>query len=454
LKPFRRGKRAWPLTVAAVAALIAGCSSSSHSAQSSTQTTTKSSTQGSAVGATSSGSCSSTSSARGVTGSEITVEGLITFLDFGAGGSAAAKARFDQANTTHELPCGRQIKYLGYADDGGQPDQDLSVVRRFVEQDHVFAIVPTLSIALESSAPYINEQHVPTIGWGVSPNFCTSSNFSDMYIFGFNGCINPATPTYQTYIAGSVTKLFPGGAAGHTAAVIGEDTDTSKAGVVAVASQYEAGGFKVVYTQNPVPAPPAVVSDFTPYVQALMTASGGKPTDAVYLAVSPANAFPLAKALRDAGYKGFIINSTYSPQTVGASATEELVNTFATTESKTPEMAQIVSTLHAGGVTQIGQPELSGYFSADMFIQILKKVGPDLTPERFQQVASNFTYEIPNVVGPTYYPAGFQAGAPCGETVYSNGTSYTISVPYACYGVDLKKQGNSYVQVPYPSGIG
>ena len=56
----------------------------------------------------------------------------------------------------------------------------------------------------------------------------------------------------------------------------------------------------------------------------------------------------------------------------------------------------------------------TGYYSADMFIQILKKVGPNLTPEAFQQAAANFTYSIPNVVGPTYYPAGFQTGPPCG----------------------------------------
>src|SRR5262249_44973449 len=116
-------------------------------------------------------------------------------------------------------------------------------------------------------------------------------------------------------------------------------------------------------------------------------------------------------------------------------------------------MAKIVATLHAGGVTLIGQPELAGYYSADMFVQMLKKVGPNLTPEAFRQVAASFTYEVPGVVGPTYYPAGYQVGAPCGELVYSDGTKWTIAVPYACYGKALKKQGNQYVPVPYPSGV-
>ena len=116
-------------------------------------------------------------------------------------------------------------------------------------------------------------------------------------------------------------------------------------------------------------------------------------------------------------------------------------------------MASIAATLKAAGVTDIGEPALYGYLSADYLVQLLEATGPDLTPQHFQQVASNFTYKIPNVVGPTYYPAGFQAGAPCGEMVYSNGTKWTVAVPYSCAGYNLKLENGKYVQVPYPSGI-
>jgi hypothetical protein len=37
--------------------------------------------------------------------------------------------------------------------------------------------------------------------------------------------------------------------------------------------------------------------------------------------------------------------------------------------------------------------------------------------------------------------------------VTSNGTKWTIAVPYACSTVVLKKQGSRYVSVPYPSGV-
>jgi hypothetical protein len=251
-------------------------------------------------------------------------------------------------------------------------------------------------------------------------------------------------------IAGALTAaLFKDGAQSHTAAVVGDESESTKAGVAGVAAQLEGVGFKVVYQQNPMPGPPTVPTDFSPYVQAIMTADSRKPPDALYIPSGPMAAFPLAKALRQAGYKGVIEHSTYAPQVVAAAATQDVGNTFATVESNTPQMAQIVHTLHAGGVTQIGQSELAGYYSADMFVQILKKVGPDLTPERFQQAAPNFTYSIANVIGPTYYPAGLAVGAPCGETVYSDGTKWTIAVRYFCYGYDIPRQAGQWVKVPY-----
>jgi hypothetical protein len=60
----------------------------------------------------------------------------------------------------------------------------------------------------------------------------------------------------------------------------------------------------------------------------------------------------------------------------------------------------------------------------------------------------------PGAVGPTYYPAGFQTGPPCGEMVTSNGATWSVSVPFGCYAnTALKKQGAGFVLVPYPSGV-
>jgi branched-chain amino acid transport system substrate-binding protein len=452
----RRVKATSAMGVAIAAIVVAGCSSSSHPSQSSATTATGGQTGATAPANAQSSSCTSSPGARGVTGSEITVKGLVTVLDFGTGASAAAKARFDEANADGEIPCGRKINYLGYADDGGTPDQNLAQARRMVEEDHVFAVVPALSPFTESGGVYMSQQHLPSVGWGLTPNFCASSasDYSSIWAFGFNGCIVPQVPNYETPILGAVlTKFYNGATQGKPAAVIGDDSDSTKRGNVTIAAQFVADGFDLVYNQNPMPGPPTPLSDATPYVVALMTADHGKPPDIIYITSGPLAAFPLAKALRQAGYKGVIMHSTYAPQLAGAAATQYVINNFATAESKTPEMTKILGTLKAAGVTNIGQPELAGYYSADMFVQILKKVGADLTPQRFQQVASSFTYEIPTAIGPTYYPAGFQAGPPCGELVYSNGTAWSQAVPYVCGTTDLKNENGKYVSVPYPSGI-
>ena len=84
------------------------------------------------------GSAGAQSSARGVTSSEIKVGGL-GYAAFYADAGKAAKARFDAANSSGEIPGGRKINYVGFADDGSTADQNLQKGRAMVEQDGVFA---------------------------------------------------------------------------------------------------------------------------------------------------------------------------------------------------------------------------------------------------------------------------------------------------------------------------
>ena len=57
------------------------------------------------------------------------------------------------------------------------------------------------------------------------------------------------------------------------------------------------------------------------------------------------------------------------------------------------------------------------------------------------------------MIGPTYYPQGFQVGPSCTSLSKSNGTAWEVAVPYACFPTALKKKGDTYTQVPYPGGI-
>ena len=51
-------------------------------------------------------------------------------------------------------------------------------------------------------------------------------------------------------------------------------------------------------------------TDYTPYVQAIMTSNGGNPPDIAYLVASFSDVQGLAKGLRQAGFQGVIVNPT------------------------------------------------------------------------------------------------------------------------------------------------
>ena len=161
----------------------------------------------------------------------------------------------------------------------------------------------------------------------------------------------------------------------------------------------------------------------------------------------------MVKALQQAGFTGVIQTVFYAPQLIVPLKDTYTSTGWATPESTAPEMMKAVKTLNDAGITQIGTGELVGYFSADYFIKLLKATGKNLTAQRFQQIAAKYTYALKDVIGPTYYPQGFQVGPSCTSLSKSNGTAWEIAVPYACYPTALKKKGDGYTRCPTRRGI-
>ena len=111
-------------------------------------------------------------------------------------------------------------------------------------------------------------------------------------------------------------------------------------------------------------------------------------------------------------------------------------NTFESAQQGNTAMQQIIDEVRAVKADQLlTQPVLAGYLSADMFVQMLKKTGRNLTEERFLRAAGtrNFNYELKDVVGSISFQAGHERGGTCGTLVESEGTSYTIRVPFDSY---------------------
>ena len=403
------------------------------------------------VGALSSGTAGArVGQVRGVTDTSITVAGLSQQTQFTAAElKTGATAAFNVVNSKGGV-FGRKINYVESADDQGSVTTALSSAQRLVQQDQVFAIVPTLSPYVDQAGPYLAGQKVPFFGWGIDAAYCKNN-----YAFGFTGCIvpPPSIPTTGTTWGALVNQYFkdhgsPNGAKGKTAAVIAEDNATGKTGATVIEAQVKKAGFQAVYVESTLPPTPP--GDYSPYINAMLTAANGKPPDAIFLTVSVPNALKLTTLIPQAGYTGVLTNAVlYDPRAVAITK-----DNFAFVQFDVPQdmanasMQQIVKNIKAvgGPNVQITQGMLSAYFSADSFVAVLKKTGKNLTPDAFASAMKNFTYEIPKVVGPTKYPAAQTQGAPCGTLVGSDGTNFSVSVPYTCYSNFNYKTGQT---LPY-----
>jgi ABC-type branched-subunit amino acid transport system substrate-binding protein len=375
------------------------------------------------------------SSVRGVTSNSISVAGLTQASQFTAAElKTGATARFQVENNKGGV-FGRKINYVESADDQGDPTTDLTQAQRLVQQDQVFAVVPTLTPVVTQATQFFAQQKVPFIGWGIDHGFCNNN-----YALAFTGCIvpPPSIPTTGTTWGALIQSFYKAhgqGTTGKTAAIISEDNDTGKTGAVVIGSQAAKSGFKVVYQKSSLPATPP--GDYSPYVNDLLTSNSGKAPDTIFVVTSVNNTLKLPGALTAAGFKGVLTNAVlYDPRAVGLMKANSVFTQFdLPVDTTNPAMQQIVANLQAvgGPSVSITQGMLASYFSADAFVAALKKTGKNLTPDAFAKAIANFTYQIPGVVGPTKYPASRTQGSPCGVLAYSDGTNWSIQTPYTCY---------------------
>jgi branched-chain amino acid transport system substrate-binding protein len=391
------------------------------------------------VGGGTAGAAGSGGSVRGVTSTSITVGGISQNEQFpGSDIKTGAEAAFATVNAKGGV-AGRKINYVEGVDDQGSVSVDLTQVQRLVEQDQVFAIVPVLDPYFDESGPYLKAQKVPFFGWAIDAAFCNNP-----YAFGFTGCIvpPPSVPTTGTTWGALIDAYFkkngsPSGAKGKTAAVISEDNATGISGATVIEAQVKKSGFKSVYLQHTLPAPPAVVGDYSPFVNAMLTSANGKAPDAIFLVTSVNNTEKLVQALPAAGYKGVLTNAVlYDPRAVGLTKDNFEFTQFDTpVDTTNPAMNQIVANIKAvgGPNVTITQGMLSAYFSADAFVKVLQKVGKNLTPQTMAAAMKNFTYQIPSVIGPTVYPTAQTQGSPCGTLIGSDGTNFSVAVKFSCY---------------------
>jgi branched-chain amino acid transport system substrate-binding protein len=405
------------VVVLAVCALVLAAVGTAGAQTTTTPTTTP---------ATKGGSTAAGGAVRGVTGTSIKVGGLGYSAVYG-GADVGAKARFQRANDAGGVN-GRTIDYTGFADDGGDPTAGSAAATKLVEQDGVFAVVPTVTPDLAASG-YLVAQKVPYFGWALSSNFCGNS-----YGFGFTGCPVPENATSNAWPM-LMGKALLAGAPGKAVAIVAENTPSGQYEISALSAAAKSVKFTVSYAKPSLASP--VTPDYTAVAKEVVTSNKGTTPNVVFVVGNASNVFGMQQALVAAGYSGPITNRIqYSPNLV-APATGVFVPTQTApleTAADNPAMKQLVDDVQKVAPDQpIDQSVVAGYWSADLFLAAVQKAGKDLTPASLERAANaKFTYEVDKTVGPTTFPAAHSLPTPCGALVQSNGTAYVVKVPYTC----------------------
>ncbi|MEU8760552.1 ABC transporter substrate-binding protein [Streptomyces sp. NPDC048659] len=376
---------------------------------------------------------------RGVTADSIKVGGIVSMTS--ASGYSkkdtdlGARARYARANAEGGVN-GRRIDYLGAEDDGQDPARNLAAARKLVQSEKVFAVAPMSSVTF-AGAGFLDDQAVPTVGWGTLPSFC-----GPKHIYGFNGCLvpTPGGTLNQTWPEGLAQVL--GGAKGRSVALIGGDSDAGRFGIRTFTQGFTAAGFTLAYAKASVPAT-SLPSDWSAYTKEILRSGpGGRAPDAVVSVMQTPYNIGLFTALKRAGYKGLLTDPTdYDPGLLAKDATRQALDgvlvllQFQPFESDSPAMSRFKADIRqaAGGKdVPLNMHMLTGYMSADLFLAIAAKAGEDLSVETFQKAAAGFS-DTGTLVGDRAEPKGQKESFGCGALVRLTNGRYEVAVPFRCY---------------------
>jgi ABC-type branched-subunit amino acid transport system substrate-binding protein len=371
--------------------------------------------------------------ARGVTADTIRIGGLGQ-LSFFPGLEEGAKARFERANKEGGV-AGRMIEYVGLKDDGDEGSANLDQAKTLVERDKVFAIVPaTSAVMLPATTNYLAQERVPFLGWGFQPGFCTPDGWG----YGINGCligtqVGVPDAVNNKALTDPIGKLLE--KPDYTIAILNSDDDSGRG----VSPQYHQLLGDRLLVEDFVPT--EGVSDYSPYVNKVMSSGA----DAALVACDFSCTLAVKSALISGGFEGPVFDyATYIPgflsDKAAASALEgTYINSqFPPQEEGGAAIEQAVKDLEAiGEAPLLTTGGAVGYWSADVFLQMLEAVGEDLTAERFHEVINaGFTYKPPTGgLGEVSFPKGFTQPTPCAALVKVENGKYVSALPFDCYGV-------------------
>jgi hypothetical protein len=346
----------------------------------------------------------------GVTRRTVTVAGLVGTDTASAGADLGAQARFARANRRGGV-AGRTIRYAGNAAD---PAAAASTA---------LAVVPAVSDTLDTAA--LARARMPFVGSASTPGWD-----ANRFGFGFVGAQAALQAKVVSPAWGTTLRSLLGAAQGSQVSLAVDDGGLGAARAAQARASLRASGFRVA-TPVTVPAPPAPLPDLAPVATTLAT---GAPA-VVLLLASPAATTGLAQQLAQQGFTGTVAvdASWYQPTAPAIASGLTVLVPYAPFEQATAANRRFAADVErfAPG-TKLTPGIAAGYWSADLFVATLAKVGRSLSRERFLAVARRFEHQVPATVGPVRWPPMHSQGVPCGALVQSDGSQYLVVEPYTC----------------------
>jgi ABC-type branched-subunit amino acid transport system substrate-binding protein len=368
---------------------------------------------------------------RGFDGKTISIGGIWAPQNF-SGAQTGAQAYINQVNKTNYLN-GIKLKFAGYVNDGNDPATALSGIRQLINQYQVFAVVPDLSDV--NPGTYMKSQQLPYVGGGFDGTYCSTKVTTTLWGFSSGGCLVPTAPpvmsnTYGKYYSYVTAKT---GSAHPTDALFSSNDQSGATSVKLSTVSAKGAGFNVVYAKASVPT---TASDYTPYVQQLMTANHGKQPQAISCQLT-AQCIPMWTALKNAGYKGSFW-SPLGPIAALASTMAGTVTLATYNNAPNPGLTTMQNAMNAvvPNTQLTGYANVPAYFDTAMFAKAVHTVQAKkqaITPQNVQKALSSMTWSIPGLVGPITYPASTVAGTPyCSQLLAYTGGSTKSIYSYSC----------------------
>ncbi|MEI2640313.1 MAG: ABC transporter substrate-binding protein [Microthrixaceae bacterium] len=372
-----------------------------------------------------------TKTTRGITDTSIKVGGIQYGVYFGDA-KIGVEARIKKANDAGGVH-GRQIEFIGAEEDDNDPTKDQDLVKRLVEVDKVFALLPVMTGGF-GGGDYVAQNNIPMFGYGINPAFCENQS-----TFGITGCVTNPTLKVGSNALGTALADYFDGDTDKTIAFIGEDNDAGRGGLILLRASVEDKGFKVVSAEPSLPAPPEQPGDVSPFVTSLLTSNDGKAPDIIYLQASLSGT-KISDALQKGGFKGMIVTPSYSPLLLGSPGYNDIyINTQFGMDPALPANAELLEAVTAIKPDQkLSLALVAGYYSADMFIKALEKTGKDLSVESFLKTLNNgFTYSAEGVVGESKWPENHDRPVPCSVMTQVENNAFNPIQPLIC-GTNIK----------------